>query len=82
MHFRTTEKQLVERPDLAGLERRQRRRRRLEAMHSNAIEGNPFDADDVALFEMFDREGFTDEERISYIRQLALAAAKDPTPSE
>jgi hypothetical protein len=31
------------------------------------IEGNPLTADDLAMFDMFDREGLTSEERIAYI---------------
>jgi hypothetical protein len=37
------------------------RQRLLEAMNLQAIEGNPLDADDVALFEMFEREGWSAE---------------------
>jgi hypothetical protein len=33
------------------------RERRLEAMHLQVIEGNPLDAEDIAMFEMFEREG-------------------------
>jgi hypothetical protein len=32
-------------------------RRRLEAMNLQEIEGNPLDAEDIAMFEMFEREG-------------------------
>ena len=32
-------------------------RRRLEAMRLQEIEGNPLDEDDIAMFEMFEREG-------------------------
>ena len=38
-----------------------------EAAHLQLIEGNPFDADDLAMFEMFDREGFSPAERRAYI---------------
>jgi hypothetical protein len=40
---------------------------RLEAMNLQAIEGNPLDAEDVAMFEMFEREGWTHEQRRAYI---------------
>ena len=40
---------------------------RLEAMHLQAIEGNPFDADDIAMFEMFEREGWDDDRCRAYI---------------
>jgi hypothetical protein len=41
--------------------------RRLEAMHLQEIEGNPFDAEDIALFEMFEREGWSHEQCRAYI---------------
>jgi hypothetical protein len=37
---------------------------RLEAMNLQAIEGNPLDAEDVAMFE---REGWSDEQCRTYI---------------
>ncbi len=43
------------------------RQRRLEAMRSQEIEGNPLDADDIAMFEMFEREGWSHERRRAYI---------------
>jgi hypothetical protein len=43
------------------------RKRRLEAMNLQAIEGNPLDAADVAMFEMFEREGWSDEQCRAYI---------------
>ena len=51
--------------EIAGL-----RQLRLEAMNLQAIEGNPFDAEDVAMFEMFEmfeREGWDDERCRAYI---------------
>ena len=42
-------------------------KRRLEAMHLQRIEGNPLDAADVAMFEMFEREGWSDAQCIDYI---------------
>ena len=56
--------------------------RRLEAMHTNYLEGNPFDAEDIALFEMFDCEGWDHEQRIAYLRKLAAQAGSGPTPDE
>jgi hypothetical protein len=43
-----------------------------EAKHLQAMEGNPLDAEQVAMFEMFDREGWPDERRRDYIRKRAL----------
>jgi hypothetical protein len=43
------------------------RKRRLAAMHLQKIEGNPLSADQVAMFEMFEREAWTHERRRAYI---------------
>jgi hypothetical protein len=43
-----------------------------EAKHLQAIEGNPLDAEQVAIFEMFDGEGWPDERCRNYIRKRAL----------
>ena len=51
------------------------RERRLEAMHLEEIEGNPLDAEDVAMFEMFEREGWDHERRRAYILAQARATA-------
>ena len=40
-----------------------------EAAHLQMIEGNPLDADDIAMFEMFDREGFSPEQQLAYIHE-------------
>ena len=52
------------------------RERRLEAMHLQEIEGNPLDAEDIAMFEMFEREGWDDERCLAYIRAKALESSK------
>lgn len=44
------------------------RERRLTAMHLQEIEGNPLDAEAVAMFEMFEREGWSNERRRAYIQ--------------
>ncbi len=49
------------------------RLQRLAAMQLQAIEGNPLDAEDIAMFEMFERENWSHERCIAYI----LAHAKD-----
>ena len=48
--------------------------RRLEAQHLQEIEGNPLDADDIAMFEMFERERWPHERRIAYILERARNA--------
>ncbi len=52
-----------------------------EAVHLQAIEGNPLLPDEIAMFEMFEREGWSPEDRRAYIaRQLksrgSIAAAE------
>lgn len=51
------------------------RKLRLEAMNLQEIEGNPFDAEDIAMFEMFEREGWTYEQRRAHINALARTLA-------
>jgi len=52
------------------------RQRRLEALNLQAIEGNPLDAEDIAMFQMFEHERWSHERRRTYIlaRMKALAA--------
>jgi hypothetical protein len=52
------------------------RRRRLEAMKLQEIEGNPLTAEDVAMFEMFERERWSHERCLAYIldRRRKIAA--------
>ena len=50
------------------------RERRFEAQHQ-LIEGNPFDEEDIAMFEMFEREGWDHERRRAYILAQARADA-------
>ena len=47
----------------------------LEAAHLQALEGNPFDAADFAMFEMFERENFSHDEQRAYI--IAQARRED-----
>ncbi len=49
------------------------RLRRLEAMRMQEIEGNPLDAEQIKMFEMFEREKWSHEKRRAYI----LAKAHD-----
>ena len=49
-------------------------KRRKKGMHLQEIEGNPFDAEDIAMFEMFDRERWSHEKRIAYIIEQAKIA--------
>ncbi|MEA2877615.1 MAG: hypothetical protein QOF14_2811 [Hyphomicrobiales bacterium] len=52
------------------------RQLRLEAMNLQEIAGNPLEAEDIAMFEMFERERWTDEERLAYIHDKAKKLAR------
>jgi hypothetical protein len=51
----------------APLHHRSPRERRLVMQHLLAIEGNPLTAEEIAMFEMFEREGWCHERRREYI---------------
>ena len=59
-----------------------RQQRRREAVQLHRIEGYEFSAEQHAMFEMFDREGFTDEQRLEYLRTRARARAGVPNAAE
>jgi len=50
-------------------------KRRKEGMNLQEIVGNPFDAEDIAMFEMFDRERWSHEKRIAYIIEQTKIAS-------
>jgi len=55
-------------------------RRRKEGMNLHAIEGNPLSADEIAMFEMFERERWSHERRRAYIfQQLQIEASARKT---
>lgn len=56
----------------------QARQRRLVAMHLQDIEDNPLDAGEIAMFEMFEREGWSHEKRRAYILDRARSAPLVP----
>lgn len=39
-----------------------------EALRLQEIESNPLDAEQIAMFEMFEREGWSDDRRLAYLR--------------
>lgn len=47
-------------------------------MHLQHIEGSPATPEQKAMFETFEREGWSNERRIAYIRERAKAAAMIP----
>lgn len=49
------------------------RQRRQEGLKLHEIEGNPLDAQDIAMFELFDREGWSHENRIAYVKDKFAA---------
>ena len=60
-------------------DRADRRQRRREAIRLHEIEGNPFTPEDNALFEMFDQNGLTDEQRRTFLIKGAKRRANAPT---
>ncbi|MCX7381320.1 MAG: hypothetical protein NT133_07865 [Alphaproteobacteria bacterium] len=50
------------------------RQRRSVAMRLQEIEGNPFTPEEVAMFEMFDREGWSSDKRREYLLGVARPA--------
>ena len=52
------------------------RERRIEAMALQEIEGNPLDAEQIAMFEMFERERWSHDRRREYLFVRAREAAK------
>jgi hypothetical protein len=62
---------------LSSAETQQARTRRLVACRMQEIEGNPLTAEEVAMFEMFEREAWTHERRREYIlRKVRPLAAE------
>lgn len=51
------------------------RKRRLDMQHLQAIEGNPLTAEEIAMFEMFEREGWSEEQEHAYILDLVQRRA-------
>lgn len=49
-----------------------------EAMHLQVIENNPLDAEDKAMFEMFERKGLSSAQRRAYILEQAKADSMVP----
>lgn len=49
-----------------------------EALHMQAMEDNPLDAEDKTMFKMFEREGWSSERRRAYIIAQAKADAMVP----
>lgn len=53
------------------------RRRRLGAMRSQEIENNPLSPEDIAMFEMFEREAWPHDRRLAYILAAAMPLAAE-----
>jgi len=51
----------------AQQEKAARKQRFREGLTLHDIESNPLTTDEVAMFEMFDREGWSDDQRRAYI---------------
>ena len=48
-----------------------------EAAHLQAIEDNPLSAEELAMFEMFEREGWTPDRRRAHIARLVNGRGHD-----
>jgi hypothetical protein len=62
---------------LTPKENTEARERRLEAMRLQEVEGNPLSADQVAMFEMFERDAWNHEQRLAYLRAKYDALATE-----
>ena len=51
------------------------RERRLMGQKLQELEGNPLNAEQIAMFEMFERERWSHERRLAYIQERARARA-------
>lgn len=49
-----------------------------EAIHLQAMEDNPLDARDTAMFDMFERKGWSPEQRRAHILEQAKAESLVP----
>lgn len=54
------------------------RERRLDMQHLQAMEGNPLSPDQIEIFEMFEREGWSHERRLAYLHEGARRRAVTP----
>jgi len=64
-------------PSLSAAEAVQTHKRRVDAMASQAIEHNPLTADEIAMFEMFERERWPHDRRRAYLHSLGQAIAAE-----
>lgn len=60
---------------LTAAEVEEARRRRLDAMALQEIEGNPLTQEEIKMFEMFERERWSHERRRAYILDQAKRSA-------
>ncbi len=65
--------------DWGMLENLEKELKSREAAHLQALESNPLDAEQMAMFEMFEREGWRYEQRLAYIRDRAEKVATAST---
>ena len=63
-------------------DKRVRRQRFQEAIRLHEIEGNPLDEEQIAMFHMFEREGWSDEQRLAHLRERAQRRAEVHSAAE
>ena len=56
------------------------RQRRLEGMHLQTTEGNPLTAEDMALFERFEREDWSHQRRLAFLQELGRELTRTTSP--
>lgn len=66
----------------SSVKREVERRRLLEGLHLQAMEDNPLTDDEIAMFEMFDLEGWSDERRRDYIIAQFSGGSGRPAAAE
>ncbi len=66
---------------IAARDRRATQTRRTQMQHLNAIEGNPLTDAEIAMFEMFEREGWSHDRRRAFIFAQSTGPAATPMPA-
>ena len=57
-------------------DKRVRHKRLQEAVRLQEIEGNPLDEEQIAMFHLFERERWSDEQRLAHLQERAQRRAE------
>lgn len=63
-------------------EKAKKQHRFAEAANLHAIEGQPLSAEQIAMFDMFEREGWSEEQCLAYIRAKYSELARPGVAAE